>query len=133
MMATSKTSRERSDQLLFPERKKCRGCRGAFTFIVIDRQYCSYDCAGVAAPDVKEHPRSCWTDRDDPKYCYYTPDDADRAARQHNLAREPRERLHAYYCDRHHMWHIGNPQDVTGTGSSVDNWAMRLLREEVSR
>jgi hypothetical protein len=31
------------------------------------------------------------------------------------------------------MWHIGNPQDVTGTGSSVDNWAMRLLREEVSR
>ena len=126
-MATSTMSKKLSDALLYPERKKCRRCRGAFTFIVIDRQYCSYDCAGVPAPDVTEHPRSCWTDQLDPKYCYYTPDDADRAARLHNEARNPRERLHAYYCDRHHMWHIGRPQDVTGTGSSVGDWAERVL------
>lgn len=126
-MATSKTSLERSELLLYPERQRCRTCRTKFCFIIIDRQYCSYDCAGVAPPDVKEHPRSCWTDIGDPKYCYFTPDDADRAARAHNHEHAARDRLHAYYCDRHHMWHIGRPQDVTGTGSSVDSWARRIL------
>jgi hypothetical protein len=127
LMVTSKTSRERSELLLFPERRKCRKCRIKFTFIIIDRQYCSYDCAGIVPPDVKEKPRSCWTDIGDPKYCYFTPDDADRAARIHNFDRTPRDRLHAYYCDRHHMWHIGRPQDVTGTGSSVASWAERVI------
>jgi len=127
MMVTSKTSRERSERLLFPERQRCRTCRAPFAFIVIDRQYCSYDCAGVQPPDVLAKPRSCWTDIGEPKYCYFTPDDADRAARLHNEARNPRDRLHAYYCDRHHMWHIGQPQDVTGTGSSIGDWADRVL------
>lgn len=121
------TSKRQADDLLYPERQRCRGCREKFKFIVIDRQYCSYECAQVDPPDVNEHPRSCWTDRGDPKYCYFTPDQADRAARQFNDERNPHDRLHAYYCDRHHMWHVGYPRDTTGTGSSLEDWSSRLL------
>lgn len=126
-MATSSTSLAKSEQLLFPERQRCRRCRGYFGFLVIDRQYCSYDCAGVSAPDVTEHPRSCWTDKNDPKYCYFSPDDADRAARAFNANRDPRERLHSYYCDRHHMWHIGHARAADG---SLVNWVKRLTSQD---
>lgn len=50
--------------LLYPERQRCRSCRCYFGFVVILRQWCSEECAGVAY-NLETAPRQCKTwDRD---------------------------------------------------------------------
>lgn len=44
--------------LLYPERQRCRACRRYFGFIVILRQWCSEECAGVEY-NLENAPRSC--------------------------------------------------------------------------
>lgn len=58
---------------LFPERQRCKACRGGFGEIdeygnigALDGLYCSYRCAGAAEPskDPARNPRECVTQRD---------------------------------------------------------------------
>jgi hypothetical protein len=130
LMATSASSKQRSESLLYPDRKRCRACRTIFSFIVLARQYCSYECAGALAPDAADRPRSCWTRDGAPKMGFYTPDEADRAARTYTRQDDPRGALIAYYCDRHLLWHIGHPRN-NGTSSSVRDWYDRISRSPV--
>lgn len=44
--------------LLYPDRQRCRTCRRYFGFVVILRQWCSEECAGVSY-NLENAPRSC--------------------------------------------------------------------------
>lgn len=85
--------------LLYPERKRCRTCRRYFAFIVVLRQDCSEECAGLPEypRSAEELPRRCrvWDSREScwrPKIVYWTEPDAQRAARK--------QRSFWYLCDR---------------------------------
>lgn len=51
---------------LFPERKRCKTCRGGLSAIVLDGLYCSYKCATLPEPfkDIMKAPRGCRLERD---------------------------------------------------------------------
>lgn len=40
----------RSNDLLYPVRRRCRACRSYFDFEVIKGQFCSYRCADLREP-----------------------------------------------------------------------------------
>lgn len=73
--------------LLYPERQRCRRCRRYFGFVVIQRQWCSEECAGVEY-NLETAPRQCKTpDRDAPggwrwKRVWWTEAAARRAVRR---------------------------------------------------
>lgn len=50
----------------FPERQRCKTCRGGFKTHVLDGLYCSYKCAKHPEPtkDPKQAPRECAYQRD---------------------------------------------------------------------
>lgn len=50
----------------FPERQRCKTCRGAFKTHVLDGLYCSYRCGKHPEPvkDPKQAPRECAYQRD---------------------------------------------------------------------
>lgn len=52
----------RGEKLLYPWRQRCLTCRSYFGFLVVDRLYCSYACAGITEPDtsdLRKVPRCC--------------------------------------------------------------------------
>jgi len=91
-----------ADADLFPYRTKCATCEGSFRFMILDRMYCSYECAGVTVPDAQTHPPSCWTWDDKPKMGFSTPDAAWCMCVIMNVAGSK-----PYYCALHHFWHVG--------------------------
>lgn len=100
--------------LLYPDRKRCRKCRSYFGFLIVDRLYCSYACAGVPAPPLWDpnnpliYPRKCrtaippYTDTWKPKQRFDTPEEAEKA-----LLQAPGKEV--YHCDFCRHWHIGSP------------------------
>lgn len=94
--------RQGQDSDLFPYRTACAMCGGEFHYLVLDRRFCSYECAGVTVPDAQNHPVSCWTWDDKPKMGFCTPDAAWCMCVLLNL-----EGIKPYYCPLHHFWHVG--------------------------
>lgn len=75
-----------AEELLYPQRQRCRTCRRCFNFVVILRLYCSRNCAGLPEQpaDTDDLPRRCrvWADGVwRPKRVYFTPDEAERGVR----------------------------------------------------
>lgn len=97
----------------WPDRSRCYKCRCYLGFIVVDRLYCGYECAGreppVPDPTPKSRPgahvpRQC-TLRGGKKFKrrYFTLGRAQEAARERS---EPG--LNAYYCDYCNYFHMGH-------------------------
>lgn len=95
-------------RLLYPYRTICAACGQPFRYLVLDRQFCSYACAGVPVPDASQHPASCWTWDGKPKMTFATPD---AAQRMRGLLGIPG--VKDYYCPCHHAWHIGYSDGMT--------------------
>lgn len=92
-----------SEDDLFPCRTVCRVCGAPFRYLILDRQFCSYECAGASAPDsAGEHPASCWTWDDKPKMCFCTPALAESMRLGMGVPG-----VISYYCGIHHLWHLG--------------------------
>ena len=88
---------------LYPWRKRCKVCDAPFCYIILDRQFCSYDCAGAPAPDSGGgHPASCWTWDGKPKMCFCTPALAEAMRVVMGVPG-----VISYYCGIHHLWHLG--------------------------
>lgn len=106
----------RLDHDLYPNRTACRVCGAPFCYLILDRQFCSYACAGVSAPDsAGDHPVTCWTWDGKPKMCFFTP----------GMAESMRVGLGipgvvSYYCDIHHLWHIGYDLEERHDGRMAD-------------
>lgn len=89
----------RSNELVYPERRRCRACRSYFGFIVIRGQFCSYRCADMAEPsqDPMSWPRSHRYGLKEKRFF---------------LSREEAEEVcqpdkGVYLCDYCGTWHIG--------------------------
>lgn len=80
----------------------CVACGNPMRYFVIDRLYCSYECAGIPVPDSRDHPASCWTWDGKPKMGFSTPEAAKRMCMILAL-----EGVTSYYCPIHHFWHVG--------------------------
>lgn len=93
---------------LYPYRTKCRACGSPFRYLVLDLQYCSYECAGEPVPDARDHPASCWTWDDKPKMGFPTLDAAERMCLIMHVPGTS-----SYYCPLHHFWHVGFPEAIT--------------------
>lgn len=91
----------------YPYRTVCLICTRPLGLVVLDLQYCSYECAGVPVPDSCMHPASCWTADDKPKMGFSTPD---AALRMREFLGVPD--VMVYYCAYHHFWHIGYTDGV---------------------
>src|SRR5690606_41842173 len=57
------TTAEAAAAWFYPDRQRCLGCRRYFAGLVINRLYCTYECAGMEPPplDPRLRPRSCRT------------------------------------------------------------------------
>lgn len=120
------------EKLLYPERKRCRKCRSYFGFEIIERLYCSYECAGKPRPDRSDPssaPRECAL----PAYkgggfkrSYELLEEAEEvAARSREQGRPLSE---AYQCSYCLYFHVGNRR------LTDEEWeAEQERREEVRR
>jgi len=101
--------------LLFPERRRCRTCRSYFGFQVVQRLYCSDECAGRSPRpvDIKDLPRCCrvWKGPElgwQPKRVFWS------AYRARLFAK--RQGLDWYQCDGPDgcgLWHVASPRETT--------------------
>lgn len=109
----------RGEKLLYPWRRRCYACRSYFGFLVVDRLYCSYECAGLPAPDytnMKLVPRCCkvkvrgqWVR----KRRWTCPEEAPaHLTRRRDRTRE--ENLyHCTYCRGYHVGHTYERKPVS--------------------
>lgn len=96
---------------LWPTRQRCRKCRNYFGFfLVVDRMYCSYECAGRPDPreglDPKDAPRCCrvWVQGVwEWKRTYWTMGDA--------IARGPKNTV-TYRCGFCDNWHLASFKEI---------------------
>lgn len=87
----------------YPERRRCLACRKFFSFLVVKRLYCSYECAGVPAPsdNPADWPREHRTASGDAKASYAHPGEVRSA--QTNEAN-----IHLYPCNYCFTYHLGH-------------------------
>ncbi len=111
----------------WPDRVRCYKCRNFFDFIVVDRLYCSYACAGREAPHPE--PRSLGKPGDHvPRQCKLQGGKRfKRRYRSLEIARDAmalREEpgLNCYYCNYCNYWHIGH-----------ESWLARMAEEREAR
>lgn len=117
----------------WPDRSRCYKCRCYFDFIVVDRLYCGYECAGreppFSEPTVRGRPgrhvpRQCTIVRGKKfKRRYFTLGRAQEAIRESN---EPG--LNAYYCDYCNYFHMGHTR--AGLAEKERQEEARIKREE---
>jgi hypothetical protein len=123
----------------WPERSRCYKCRCCFGFIVVDKLYCGYKCAGREAPIPEPTPRGR-PGAHVPRQCklrggkrfkrrYFTLGQAQEAARERN---EPG--LNAYYCDYCNYFHMGHELvDVAEQAKQEEARLKRAERREARR
>lgn len=94
---------ENSQFWMYPDRRACRRCRHPFGDLVINRLYCTYECAKKTPPsdDVRDWPRYCRTRAMTPKVRYFYPEAVDDDPQSH-------ETFHVYHCNHCGMYHIGH-------------------------
>lgn len=106
---------------LFPQRQRCKTCRQGLKSVVLDGQYCSYQCAGAPEPfaDIAKAPRGCKLERSGSwswkqKYRY-------EGEVPQRLRDDPATNV--YVCEHCRFLHVGHSRAM-GTESA------RLIRDE---
>lgn len=116
----------------WPDRSRCYKCRCYLSFVVVDRLYCSYECAG-REPPISDPTPSRSPGRHVPRQCklkngrkfkrrYFTLGRAQEAARQQN---EPG--LTAYLCEYCNYFHMGHLSTALAEQQKAE---VQLRREE---
>lgn len=91
---------------LYPERKRCMGCRSYFGFLIVDGLYDSWQCAG--RPNPNDAPPEQW-----PREHYVPQKDGTRKVKRAFLEERKvqqfakRNGKTAYRCSYCNQWHIG--------------------------
>ena len=103
-VAIDRTALDENSQFwMYPEREWCRRCHSPFGDLIINRLYCSYECAKKTPPsdDIRDWPRYCRTRAMEPKVRYFYPGAV-------NTNPQAVETFHVYHCDHCGMYHIGH-------------------------
>ena len=111
----------RMAELTYPDRQRCKKCRGKLNSPVVSGLYCSYPCAGRPAPstDPAAAPRSCaYTRPGDDRPRFKKRYDAESLVPAELRSRADRQ---VYLCDYCLGWHTGTRQvrDLTGKKTMV--------------
>lgn len=89
---------------LYPERMRCRRCRRYFAWLVVDRLYDTYECAGRPHPYfTRPWSREHVTRQGEEKRAFFWPEDPEIAK---VLAGD--RTLGVYQCSQCGNWHVGH-------------------------